>query len=114
MELLSLDGGDRARNRLDPRRAGSHPGRQHRLPVWPEPGSGLALGASQIGTAAAIYVAGAVLGACSSASSPIASGRKKLFLITLAVYITATIAGFSFFRPVLLPLPVLHRRRNRR
>jgi len=62
-----------------------------------EPGSGLALGASQIGTAAAIYVAGAVLGALFFGQLTDRFGRKKLFLITLAVYITATIAtAFSF------------------
>ena len=62
-----------------------------------EPGSGLALDASQIGTAAAFYVAGACLGALFFGQLTDRFGRKKLFLITLGVYIVATVAtAFSF------------------
>ncbi|HEY1852970.1 MAG TPA: MFS transporter [Solirubrobacterales bacterium] len=62
-----------------------------------EHGSGISLDASQIGTAAAFYVGGACIGALFFGQLTDRFGRKKLFLVTLGVYITATIAtGFSF------------------
>ncbi len=62
-----------------------------------EKGSGLVLDASQIGTAAAFYVAGACIGALFFGQLTDRFGRKKLFLLTLGVYIVATIAtAFSF------------------
>jgi MFS family permease len=62
-----------------------------------EKGSGLVLDPSQIGTAAAFYVAGACLGALFFGQLTDRFGRKKLFLVTLAVYIAATVAtAFSF------------------
>ncbi|MDX6608310.1 MAG: hypothetical protein QOF85_235 [Solirubrobacterales bacterium] len=62
-----------------------------------EKGSGLTLDASQIGTAAAFYVAGACVGALFFGQLTDRFGRKKLFLLTLGVYIAATIAtAFSF------------------
>ncbi len=62
-----------------------------------EPGSGISLDASQIGTAAAFYVGGACLGALFFGQLTDRFGRKKLFLATLAVYIAATVAtAFSF------------------
>jgi len=57
-----------------------------------EKDSGLALSTSQIGTAAAFYVAGACVGALFFGQLTDRFGRKKLFLITLLVYIVATIA----------------------
>src|SRR4051812_8091686 len=62
-----------------------------------EKGSGIAINTSQIGTAAAVYVAGACLGALFFGQLTDRFGRKKLFLLTLGVYIVATIAtAFSF------------------
>jgi MFS family permease len=62
-----------------------------------EPGSGVSMTAADIGIAAAIYVAGACLGALFFGQLTDRLGRKKLFMITLAVYLTATVAtAFSF------------------
>jgi MFS family permease len=62
-----------------------------------EPGSGISLDASQIGTAAAFYVGGACIGALFFGQLTDRLGRKKLFLVTLGVYIAATVAtAFSF------------------
>jgi MFS family permease len=62
-----------------------------------EPGSGIALDASQIGSAAAFYVAGACVGALFFGQLTDRFGRKKLFLVTLGLYIVATIAtGFAW------------------
>src|ERR1700737_4651719 len=59
--------------------------------------AGVGLTASSIGTAAAVYVAGACLGALLFGQLTDRFGRKKLFTITLAVYIAATVAtAFSF------------------
>jgi MFS family permease len=57
-----------------------------------EKGSGLEISDSQVGLAAAIYVAGACLGALFFGWLADRLGRKKLFLITLALYILATVA----------------------
>ena len=62
-----------------------------------ENGSGIVLDASQIGTAAAFYVGGACLGALFFGQLTDRLGRKKLFLVTLALYIVATVAtAFSW------------------
>jgi len=57
-----------------------------------EKGSGLEITDSQVGLAAAIYVAGACVGALFFGWLADRLGRKKLFLITLALYIAATVA----------------------
>jgi MFS family permease len=62
-----------------------------------EKGSGLGLTVSGVGTAAAIYVAGACFGALFFGQLCDRFGRKKLFLITLGVYIASTVVtAFSF------------------
>jgi MFS family permease len=62
-----------------------------------EPGSGLAITAGQIGVAAAIYVVGACVGALVFGQLTDRFGRKKLFLLTLGLYLAATVAtAFSF------------------
>ncbi|MFC3577817.1 MFS transporter [Streptomyces yaanensis] len=56
-----------------------------------EPGSGLAITSGQVtGIAAALYVAGACSGALFWGHLTDRFGRKKLFMITLAVYLSAT------------------------
>ncbi len=60
-------------------------------------GSGIAITVAQIGVAAAAYVAGACVGALFFGQLTDRFGRKRLFLITLAVYILATVAtAFAF------------------
>ncbi|WP_329087853.1 MFS transporter [Streptosporangium sp. NBC_01469] len=61
-------------------------------------GSGLAITQAQVaGTAAALYVAGACLGALFFGWLTDRFGRKKMFIITMVVYLVATAAtAFSF------------------
>jgi fucose permease len=61
-------------------------------PRLTEKGSGIAITTAQIGTAAAVYVAGACVGALFFGQLTDRFGRKKLFLLTLGVYIVATLA----------------------
>jgi MFS family permease len=62
-----------------------------------ERGSGLELSDSEIGDAAAIYIFGAVLGSLCFGWLADRIGRKRLFIITLAIYLAATVAtAFSF------------------
>ncbi|GAA2213091.1 MFS transporter [Nonomuraea monospora] len=63
-----------------------------------KPGSGLDITQTQVaGTAAALYVAGACLGALFFGWLTDRFGRKKLFIITLVVYLVATLlTAFSF------------------
>src|SRR5262245_42796903 len=61
-------------------------------------GSGVAITQSQVtGLAAALYVAGACVGALFFGHLTDRFGRKRLFLVTLAVYLVATaLTAFSF------------------
>lgn len=62
-----------------------------------EPSSGLGLTTGQVGLAAAIYVAGACTGALVFGYLTDRFGRKKLFIITLGLYLIATVlTAFSF------------------
>ncbi len=62
-----------------------------------EKGSGISISVAQIGTAAAVYIVGACLGALFFGQLTDRFGRKKLFMLTLGVYIAATVAtAFSF------------------
>ena len=75
-------------------------------PVLTTPESGLNFTAGQIGLAAGIYIAGACLGALFFSYLTDRFGRKRLFLITLALYLIASVltafswnfASFAFFR----------------
>ncbi|MFI9383407.1 MFS transporter [Kutzneria sp. NPDC052558] len=62
-----------------------------------DPASGLHLTETQVGLAASCYVAGAVLGSLGFGYLTDRLGRKKLFLVTLALYLAATVlTAFSF------------------
>ena len=62
-----------------------------------EKGRGIEINAVQIGVAGAIYITGAGLGALFFGQLTDRYGRKKLFMLTLGVYLVATIAtAFSF------------------
>jgi MFS family permease len=52
----------------------------------------LSLSAGEIGASGSLYIAGAVLGALFFGRLTDSLGRKKLFLVTLAVYMVATLA----------------------
>ncbi|HEX7054973.1 MAG TPA: MFS transporter [Burkholderiales bacterium] len=63
-------------------------------------GDTLGLSASEIGWAASAYVGGAVAGALVFGRLADRLGRKRMFLVTLAVYLSATVlTAFSFNMP---------------
>jgi MFS family permease len=62
--------------------------------------TGLGLSSSQIGIAGAVYVAGACLGALFFGQLTDRLGRKKLFLMTLAVYTVATVLTAFSMNPM--------------
>ncbi|SDH00136.1 MFS transporter [Klenkia brasiliensis] len=57
-----------------------------------EAGSGISITASQIGLAASIYIVGSCLGALFFGQLTDRFGRKKLFMLTLGIYVVATVA----------------------
>ncbi|MFC4274443.1 MFS transporter [Achromobacter aloeverae] len=62
----------------------------------------LALSATEVGWAGSLYIAGAVIGALGFGRLADRLGRKRLFLLTLGIYMAATLAtafsqGFVFF-----------------
>src|SRR5690606_22852853 len=64
-----------------------------------EAGSGVGLTPADIGYAAGIYVAGACTGALLFGQLTDRFGRKRLFILTLVVYVTATVATAFAFAP---------------
>ena len=56
-----------------------------------KPGSGISISTAQIGDAAGIYIAGACVGALLFGYLTDRFGRKKLFLVTLGLYLVATV-----------------------
>jgi len=66
----------------------------------PESGGGLGLTSSDIGLAGAVYVAGACIGALLFGQLTDRFGRKKLFLITLGVYLSGTVLTAFSMNPL--------------
>jgi MFS family permease len=64
-----------------------------------EKGSGIALNPAQIGVAAAIYITGACVGALFFGHLTDRFGRRNLFVLTLVVYLAATVATAFAFAP---------------
>ena len=91
MVPVALDGAAGPRDRLDPRRPRGHHrrgGRQH--PDQAEQRAS-AITTAQIGDAAGIYIAGACVGALVFGYLTDRFGRKRLFLVTLGLYLVATV-----------------------
>jgi MFS family permease len=71
-------------------------------------GSGISITTAQVGDAAGIYVAGACLGALVFGHLTDRLGRKRLFMVTLGVYLTATVlTAFSRNAPMFFVLRFL-------
>jgi MFS family permease len=69
-------------------------------PRMTEPGSGISLNSGDVGIAAAIYVAGACLGALLFGRLTDLYGRKKLFMVTLGLYVLASTATAFAWSPL--------------
>ena len=65
-----------------------------------DPTTGLGMTSFQVGMAGAVYVAGACLGALFFGQLTDRLGRKKLFLLTLAVYTIATVLTAFSMNPM--------------
>ena len=62
-----------------------------------DPAAGLRLSDAQVGLAASVYIMGAVVGSIALGYATDRLGRKKLFLVTLGIYLAATVlTAFSF------------------
>jgi MFS family permease len=68
-------------------------------PRMTEPGSGIGLTSADVGTAAALYVAGACVGALVFGRLTDRFGRRNLFMLTLGLYLAATVATAFAFDP---------------
>jgi MFS family permease len=68
-------------------------------PRMTEPGSGIGLTSADVGTAAALYVAGACVGALFFGRLTDRFGRRNLFMVTLGLYLAATVATAFAFDP---------------
>jgi MFS family permease len=68
-------------------------------PRMTDPGSGIDLTTADIGIAGALYVAGACLGALFFGHLTDRFGRKKLFMVTLGLYVAASTATAFAFAP---------------
>jgi MFS family permease len=68
-------------------------------PRLTEAGSGLGLSTADVGIAGALYVAGACIGALLFGQLTDRYGRKKLFMLTLGLYLLATVATAFAFAP---------------
>ncbi|MDQ0031716.1 MFS transporter [Arthrobacter bambusae] len=65
-----------------------------------QPNGGLGMSTADIGLAAAVYVAGACVGALVFGHLTDRFGRKKLFLLTLGLYLLATVATAFSLNPM--------------
>src|SRR5690349_892652 len=68
-------------------------------PRMTDPGSGIDLSTADVGLAGALYVAGACLGALVFGHLTDRLGRKKLFIVTLGLYVAASVATAFAFAP---------------
>ncbi|MGN6752578.1 MAG: MFS transporter [Intrasporangium sp.] len=64
-----------------------------------EKGSGIHITAAQIGTAGAVYIVGACVGALVFGQLTDRFGRKRLFILTLCVYVAGTVLTAFAFAP---------------
>src|SRR3954467_3878529 len=65
-----------------------------------DPGSGLELSASQVGAAGSAYIVGACLGALYFGRLADRIGRKKLFMLTLAIFLAGSVLTAFSMNPV--------------
>ncbi|MDX6692221.1 MAG: hypothetical protein QOG15_3678 [Solirubrobacteraceae bacterium] len=68
-------------------------------PRLTEAGSGIGMTAADVGTSAALYVAGACIGALLFGQLTDRFGRKRLFMLTMCLYLAATVATAFAFAP---------------
>ena len=112
---MPLDDRDRAGHGLDPRRPRGDDRRQHRRPADRKGQRPRASTRVRSASRRAFYVAGACVGALFFGRLTDRFGRKKLFLITLARLHRRHRGDRLLLRPlVVLRVPLLHRRRDRR